>query len=151
MRPPPTGGRCTASGRTRCWLWRSAGGRRRPPARRGASTRGGCMNSGRPRRTTARCEGSRFPFRLSGRAPTAHAPHADDDHGGRRGGGCGELSGAPYAVDAAEVPCAELRRRAGTAVNATTMRAYVLTAPGAGSVQDVPVPEPIPGEVVVDV
>ena len=31
------------------------------------------------------------------------------------------------------------------------MRAYVLTAPGAGSVQEVPVPEAIPGEVVVDV
>ena len=31
------------------------------------------------------------------------------------------------------------------------MRAYVLTAPGAGSVQEVPVPEAIAGEVVVDV
>ncbi len=31
------------------------------------------------------------------------------------------------------------------------MRAYVLTAPGAGSVQEVPVPEASPGEVVVDV
>src|SRR5690349_24022478 len=31
------------------------------------------------------------------------------------------------------------------------MRAYVLTAPGAGSVQEVPVPEASPGEAVVDV
>jgi threonine dehydrogenase-like Zn-dependent dehydrogenase len=31
------------------------------------------------------------------------------------------------------------------------MRAYVLTGPGEGSVQEVPVPEAIPGEVVVDV
>src|SRR3982751_6154556 len=32
-----------------------------------------------------------------------------------------------------------------------TMRAYVLPAPGVGGVQEVPSPEPLPGEVVVDV
>ncbi len=31
------------------------------------------------------------------------------------------------------------------------MRAYVLTGPGEGSVQDVPAPVAVPGEVVVDV
>src|SRR3954453_14978857 len=50
-----------------------------------------------------------------------------------------------------EVPREGTRRRAGAAVNAATMRAYVLTGPGEGSVQEGPVPEATPGEVVVDV
>ena len=36
-------------------------------------------------------------------------------------------------------------------MSARSMRAYVLTAPGEGSVQQVPAPVAIPGEVVVDV
>jgi threonine dehydrogenase-like Zn-dependent dehydrogenase len=36
-------------------------------------------------------------------------------------------------------------------MSARAMRAYVLTAPGEGSVQEVPVPVAVPGEVVVDV
>ena len=38
-----------------------------------------------------------------------------------------------------------------TAMSTRTMRAYVLTGPGEGEVQEVPVPVAAPGEVVVDV